>query len=67
VVDAATWDEIYDQYAGIENTALRSRENFPNNGRTNNTRYNRTSTMPQFPGNDLSIGAQDPVRQEVVR
>jgi peptidoglycan hydrolase-like protein with peptidoglycan-binding domain len=67
VVDAATWDEIYDQYAGIENTALRSRENFPNNGRTNNTRYNRTSTMSQFPGNDLSIGAQDPVRQEVVR
>ncbi len=67
VVDAATWDEIYDQYAGIENTALRSRENFPNNVRTNNGRYNRTSTMTQFPGNDLSIGAQDPVRQEVVR
>lgn len=29
VVDAATWDEIYDQYSGIENTTLRSRENFP--------------------------------------
>ena len=67
VVDAATWDEIYDQFSGIENTALRNRENFPNNGRTNNGRYNRTSTMTQFPGNDLSIGAQDPVRQEVVR
>ena len=67
VVDAATWDEIYDQFSGIENTALRNRENFPNNRRTNNGRYNRTSTMTQFPGNDLSIGAQDPVRQEVVR
>lgn len=29
-VDAITWDEIYDQFSGIENTALRSRENFPN-------------------------------------
>lgn len=67
VVDAATWDEIYDQYSGIENTALRNRESFPNNGRGTNGRYNRTSTMTQFPGNDLSIGAQDPVRQEVVR
>lgn len=29
VVDATTWDEIYDQFSGIENTTLRSRENFP--------------------------------------
>jgi len=28
-VDAATWDEIYDQYSGIENTTLRSAETFP--------------------------------------
>lgn len=28
-VDAQTWDEIYDQYSGIENTTLRSRESFP--------------------------------------
>lgn len=67
VVDAATWDEIYDQYSGIENTALRNRENFPNTNGNGNGRYNRSSTMSQFPGNDLSIGAQDPVRQEVVR
>ena len=64
VVDARTWDEIYDQFSGIENTALRNRESFPNG---NNSRYNRTSTMSQFPGNDLRMGAQDPVRQEVVR
>jgi peptidoglycan hydrolase-like protein with peptidoglycan-binding domain len=29
IVDAMTWDFIYDQYSGIENTALRSKENFP--------------------------------------
>ena len=67
VVDAATWDEIYDQYSGIENTALRNRENFPNTGGNGNGRSSRSSTMSQFPGNILSIGAQDPVRQEVVR
>lgn len=29
VVDANTWDEIYDQYAAIENTTLRSGVSFP--------------------------------------
>ena len=29
IVDADTWDEIYDQFSGIETTALRSREIFP--------------------------------------
>ena len=29
VVDARTWDEIYDQFSGIENTTLRNREIFP--------------------------------------
>ena len=83
-VDAATWNEIYDQYSGIENTSLRSTETFPvsnsagtvrqvSNTRRGNTQvtaqspYNRTTTLTQFPGRDLSIGAQDPVRQEVVR
>ena len=28
-VDARTWNEIYDQFSGIENTALRSKETFP--------------------------------------
>ena len=85
-VDAATWDEIYDQFSGIETTTLRSRELFPNgnsgsagaveasavrrNGNSqsqNRTAYARTTTLTQFPGRDLSIGSQDPVRQEVVR
>ena len=87
-VDATTWDEIYDQFSGIENTTLRSTETFPNsasqpsntavqpagnfrrNGTARNssrTNYARTTTMTQFSGRDLSIGTQDPVRQEVVR
>lgn len=68
VVDAATWEEIYDQYSGIENISLRNEEIFPGNtGGTPRQRYARTSTMTQFPGKDLSTGNQDPVRQEVIR
>ncbi len=71
-VGAQTWDEIYDQYSGIENTTLRSGETFPNatnststgNGQPN---YARTTTLTQFPGRTLSVGNQDTVRQEVVR
>ena len=74
-VGETTWNEIYDQYSGIENTTLRSRETFPLNGnnRTNGrnnsqrTAYSRTTTQTQFPGRDLSIGSQDVVKQEVVR
>ena len=32
VVDRRTWDEIYDQYSGIENATLRSGESFPGSG-----------------------------------
>ncbi len=76
-VGAQTWDQIYDQYSGIENTTLRSGTSFPGSGGTaNNNRsangnqgisYARTTTLTQFPGRDLSTGTQDPVRQEVVR
>ena len=80
VIDAATWDEIYDQYSGIENTTLRSNAVFPNgqaasntngtrgNNQTNNrSAYSRSTTITQFPGRDLSVGSRDIVRQEVVR
>lgn len=81
-VGEATWDAIYNQFSGIENTTLRSPEQFPsmdvgavqasarrigNNNATRNAPYSRSSLMQQFPGMDLSIGMQDPVRQEVVR
>lgn len=67
-VGAQTWDQIYDQYSGIENTTLRSAENFPSNvNNGSRTNYARTTTHTQFPGRDLSVGSQDAVRQEVVR
>ena len=80
-VDDRTWDEIYDQFAGIENTSLRDGEIFPairpSNGArqgavqasatANRTRYAQTTTLTQFPGEDLRAGRQDPVFQEVIR
>ncbi len=67
-VDAATWDEIYDQFSGIENATLRSRETFPENSGGNlRNRYSRTSTMTQYPGQTLQTGSRDPIRQEAVR
>ena len=70
VVNAATWEEIYDQFSGIENTVLRNPETFPANDRSNTNRrqrYARSTAMTQFPGIDLSAGAQDAIRQEVIR
>ena len=84
-VGTQTWNEIYDQYSGIENVSLRSRETFPAQGQNTpvirpvgNFRkagqnipvrapYSKTTTQTQFPGNDLTVGSQDPIRQEVVR
>lgn len=76
-VDATTWDEIYDQFSGIENTSLRNRETFPGQSggavtafapnNTARTRYARTATLTQFPGRDLTMGQQDPISQEVIR
>ena len=75
-VDAATWDEIYDQFAGIENTSLRDGERFPAlpaavpafaaRG-SSRPRYTGTTTLTQFPGRDLAAGQQDPISQEVIR
>ena len=82
VIDNVTWDEIYDQYSGIENTTLRNEEAFPKTARTtinprrnisparnsmSGTNYTSSTTLTQFPGTDLRIGSQDSVRQEVVR
>lgn len=72
IVDFDTWDEIYDQFSGIENTTLRNEETFPYTDAIlgqapPRNRYVRTTTLTQFPGNDLRIGNQDSVRQEVVR
>ena len=65
-VDEKTWDEIYDQFSGIENYALRNQETFPA-GQNGRSRYAPASTITQFPGRNLNAGSSDPVKQEVVR
>lgn len=54
--------------AAAQNGNIRQAANMSRltNGRNGN-RYNRTTTITQFPGRDLSTGSQDPVKQEVVR
>ena len=47
-VGAQTWDEIYDQFSGIENSTLRSQETFPT---ANNTAAPATSSA------SVSVGA----------
>lgn len=77
-VDKETWDAIYDQYSGIENTSFRNAEAFPpqqnatipafsGNKATHRNKYASTTVLTQFPGKNLSVGTQDPVRQEVIR
>jgi len=72
IVNFETWDEIYDQFSGIENTSWRNPEDFPYTnaiitGTSPRSRYSRTTTLTQFPGNSLRTGNQDPVRQEAPR
>ena len=72
IVNFDTWDEIYDQFSGIEVTTWVNPEDFPyTSAIIGNTapraRYSRTTTMTQFPGTDLRTGNQDPVRQEAPR
>ncbi len=69
IVGQETWDDIYDQFAGIENTVLRSGETFPATpGQAlPRSRQSRTSTLTQFPGTDLRTGGRDPASQEVIR
>ena len=69
VVNETTWDEIYDQFSGIENTTLRNAETFPQQSQQvqPRNRYSQTNAMTQFPGMDLQVGGQDAVRQEAVR
>jgi len=79
-VDDRTWDEIYDQFAGIENTSLRDGEVFPALRSTSSaravpafagsaarTRYTQSTTLTNFPSEDLRLGRQDPISQEVIR
>jgi len=72
VANYETWTQIYDQFSGIETTSWRDPESFPYTaaiigGGNPRNRYSGSSTMTQFPGNNLRTGNQDPVRQEAPR
>lgn len=72
IVNYDTWTEIYDQFSGIETTSWRDPESFPYtaaiiSGNNPRSRYSNTSTMTQFPGNNLRTGNQDSIRQEAPR
>ena len=72
IVNYETWDEIYDQFSGIETISWRDPQDFPYTsaiiGTTNpRARFSRTGTLTQFPGNTLTAGNQDPIRQEAPR
>ena len=72
IVDGETWDEIYNQYEGIENTSFRDPEAHPYTRAAfqqtpPDRRYADTSLASQFRGSPIQPGDQDPVKQEVVR
>ena len=70
IVNPQTWDAIYDQFSCIATTSFRDPEDFPFTSAIQGnprTRYAQSPTMQQFPGSNLRAGAQDPVRQEVIR
>lgn len=67
IVDRTTWDQIYNQYTGIENTSLRDSAAFPESQGQGRNRYALTATHTQYPGSPVSQGSQDPVSQEVIR
>lgn len=80
-VDSLTWEKIYNQFAGIENTSLRNNEifrqersaavqtsgNFRSTANSQKNIYAQSTTLTQFPGKDLSYGMQDPIKLEVIR
>ena len=63
VVDRETWDAIYNQFSGIQNTSLRDGAIFPDSA----TNQGQNTRFAQYPGNELRLGRQDPPGEEVIR
>lgn len=59
VVDPFTWDRIYDQYAGIQRTALDAKALLPE---TRPDSLARSTDFKQFPGQTLQPGMRDSSR-----
>lgn len=70
-VNYDTWEAIYNQFIGIEDTSLRDFEQLPITsaiaGNAPRSRNTRPTEITQFPGNALSGGDRDAVRQEANR
>ena len=59
VVDPSTWDRIYDQFAGIQRTALDAKALLPE---TRPDALARSTDFKQFPGQTLQPGMRDSSR-----
>lgn len=69
-VNFDTWEAIYNQFIGIEDTSLRDFEKLPITSSVagnSRSRYTAPAHITQFPGTPLSGGDRDPIRQEVRR
>ena len=72
IVNYDTWEAIYNQFIGIENTSLRDFERLPltsalANQNNTRSRFLRSAEMTQYPGNPMSSGDRDAGRQEANR
>lgn len=72
IANYETWEAIYNQFIGIENTSLRDFERLPltsalANPSNSRNRFLRSAEMTQYPGNSMSSGDADAVRQEANR
>ena len=72
IVGPKTWDEIYSQYEGIENTSFRNPQSYPYTSAQlgqlpPRNRYQDTSLAGQYQGDAMKLRDQDPVKQEVIR
>ena len=69
-VNYETWEAIYNQFIGIEDTTLRDFEHLPITAAVSGASRSRNTApthITQFPGTPLSSGDRDPIRQEVRR
>ena len=69
-VNYDTWEAIYNQFIGIEDTSLRDFEKLPITSTVAGSSRSRNTVpteMTQFPGNSLSGGDRDSNRQEASR
>lgn len=72
IVNYDTWEAIYNQFMGIEDTSLRDFERLPYTSaiigqNKPRSRYLRSAEMTQYPGNPLSSGDRDTTQQEANR